>query len=172
VGGWDTAHFKAFSNDSLQTVSMEDPSVTFLNLEHLSKRQVHILLCHHALLVWETYAQQHSPFDYVDSVVGMEHRFDVMLPRDALTSVLTNNELTDIAYRFQEPIVALQDDDITFPAHIEFAYYAIYNLYKKYIEGAAIDDWLIVNQALSSEVEPLHWQPLLIQALENAHTHT
>jgi hypothetical protein len=38
----------------------------------------------------------------------------------------------DVAQRYQELIVALQDDDLTFPENSTFAYYAIYNLLKKY----------------------------------------
>jgi hypothetical protein len=35
-------------------------------------------------------------------------------------------------------------------------------------EGAAIDDWLIVNQALAAEDDPARWRTLLATALQPA----
>ena len=60
----------------------------------------------------------------------------------------------------------MQDEDLTFPDHIAFAYYAIYNLFKKYIGEKTIDDWLIVNQALSTEDNVKAWNELLINAIQ------
>lgn len=132
----------------------------FDRLDAHHKYQVQLLLCQHALTIWEAYAQLHAPIEYVDSVVGMLHRVDTTLPRDALTCV-QHNTAADVAQRYYEPMVALQDADLVLPEHIEYAYYAIYNLYKKYLQGAAIDDWLIVNQALSAEQDPAQWRILL-----------
>jgi hypothetical protein len=147
---------------------MDDLRAAFLNLNHLRKRQAHLLLCHYAHDIWEAYASQQTTFDYVDSVVGLHHSVDITLPGDALASVQSHSDHAAVAQRYQEPIVALQDDDLVFPAHIEFAYYAIYNLYQKYIQGAAIDDWLIVNQALSAEADPGRWRTLMTDALRQA----
>ncbi|MFE3759550.1 hypothetical protein ACFXO9_35055 [Nocardia tengchongensis] len=74
---------------------------------------------------------------------------DVELPADALRSARAGVDLADIGNRYLEPITALQDDDLTFPDPVEFAYYAIYNCFSKYSRGDDIPDWLIVNQALS-----------------------
>ncbi len=73
-----------------------------------------------------------------------------------------------VAQRYQEPIVAMHDDDLTFPDNIEFAYYAIYNLFRKYALGTEIDDWLIVNQALSAEKDSEKWATLLASAIQRA----
>jgi hypothetical protein len=147
---------------------MDDLRAAFFRLNHLRKRQVHVSLCRSALHVWEAYAHQQPALDYVDSVVGLHHRVDITLPRDALASVQSNNDHAAVAHRYQEPLVALQDDDLVFPAHIEFAYYAIYNLYRKYMQGVAIDDWLIVNQALSAEEDPARWRTVMTNALRQA----
>jgi hypothetical protein len=144
---------------------MEDLRAAFFRLNHLRKRQVHLFLCHSAHHVWEAYAQQQAALEYHDSVVGLHHRVDTTLPRDALVCVQLNTDHTALAHRYQEPIVALQDEDLVLPAHIEFAYYAIYNLYRKYMQEVAIDDWLIVNQALSAEEEPARWRALMTDAL-------
>jgi hypothetical protein len=143
-------------------------SAIFLELDQRGRRQVQLRLCQHALNIWEAYAQQHGPFEYIDSVVGMHHQVEVGLPREALDGVLSGADQANIAYRYQEPIVALQDDDLAFPAHIMFAYYAIYNLYRKERESALIDDWLIVNQALSAEQDASRWRALLAEAVEHA----
>ncbi len=47
----------------------------------------------------------------------------------------------------------MQDDDLEFPDDIELAYYSIYNLFRRYVLADSIDDWLIVNQALSAHGE-------------------
>jgi hypothetical protein len=143
---------------------MENLAAAFINLERAQRRQVHIQLCHSALDVWEAYMQRQPPLTYVDSVVGMHHVVDALLPRDALLSVVTGTDQSAVARRYLEPIAALQDDDLTLPTEIEFAYYAIYNLYRNYVEGAAINSWLIVNQALAA-VEPSRQRAVLAQAI-------
>lgn len=148
--------------------AMEDLRAAFLALDRGRRCQAHVHVCRHALGVWEAYAHDHAPFEYVDSVVGMLHRVDTTLPRDAFESVRASGDRLSIAYRYQEPIAALQDQDLELPSHIEFAYYAIYNLFQRYVAGAPIDDWLIVNQALASEPDPERWRPLLGDALRHA----
>ena len=54
-----------------------------------------------------------------------------------------------------EPMIAMREEYLTFPENITFAYYAIYNLFKKYVLKEDVDDWMIVNQALSSEEDPV-----------------
>jgi hypothetical protein len=147
---------------------MQDLRAAFANLDQPRKRQVHMTLCNHALQVWEAYTHGHAPIEYTDSVVGLYHLVDIALPRDAFAAAQSHSDHTDIARRYLEPIAALQDQDLGFPARIELAYYAIYNLYQKYIQGAGIDDWLIVNQALSAEEDPAQWRKLLADALHVA----
>ncbi|MFE3618473.1 hypothetical protein, partial [Streptomyces anulatus] len=119
----------------------------------------HLSLCEDALPTWIGFAQGNpAPLRYRDSVVGMWHHIDVELPVHALRAARAGVDLTDVSSRYLEPMAALQDDDVVFPDPIEFAYYAIYNCFRKYVHGDDIPDWLIVNQALSvhghSEVVP------------------
>jgi hypothetical protein len=72
----------------------------------------------------------------------------------------------NVAERYQEPIAALQDDDLTFPENITYAYYAIYNLFKKYAKIEVVDDWLIVNQSLSTEDDSEAWATLFNDAIQ------
>ena len=59
-------------------------------------------------------------------------------------------------------------NDLEFPDPVEYAYYAIYNLFRKYVQGRELDDWLIVNQALSSSDRPLEWEIQLGVAIRDA----
>lgn len=148
--------------------ALPDLRAAFEALDKPRQRAVQLALCRHALGVWETYIQREGPIEYVDSVVGMYHCVDSVLPRDALASVEVGVDRAGVARRYLEPLAALQDDDLELPGHIELAYYAIYNLYRSAVEGAAIDDWLIVNQALSAEEDPALWRMLLADALQAA----
>lgn len=147
---------------------MEDLRIAFLSLNQHQKRQVHLWLCQHALHIWEAYVHACAPIAYRDSVVGLHHQVDIQLPRDALRCVQVNAPSSDVATRYQEPIVAMHDTDLVLPSDITLAYYAIYNLHQKYIQGVSIDDWLIVKQALFAEDDPIQWRSLLADALQRA----
>ncbi|GEM30629.1 hypothetical protein NN3_16360 [Nocardia neocaledoniensis NBRC 108232] len=122
----------------------------FFQLGADRRRLVHLALCEDALLTWNDYVQGNpAALRYRDSVVGMGHTVDVELPADALRAARAGVDLTDVDRRYLEPIAALQDDDLTFPDSVELGYYAIYNCFRKYVSGDDIQDWLIVNQALS-----------------------
>lgn len=126
----------------------------FLRLDADRRRQVHLALCEDALPVWTGYAGgKSSQLRYRDSVVGMWHHVDAELPAAALCSAHAGADLAGVADRYPEPISALQDDDLVFPDPVEFAYYAIYNCFSKYVGGHDISDWLIVNQALSAHAD-------------------
>ncbi|MBV7703098.1 hypothetical protein [Nocardia nova] len=127
------------------------PSALFFQLGTEYRRRVHLSLCEDALPTWIGYVREKpSALRYRDSVVGMRHHVDVELPADALRSAGAGVDLADVGNRYLEPITALQDDDLAFPDPVEFAYYAIYNCFRKYVGGDNIEDWLIVNQALSA----------------------
>jgi len=98
----------------------------------------------------------------------MQHEVDIGLPADALRSARAGVDLANVASRYREPIVAMQDDDLNFPEPVEFAYYAIYNCFRKHACGEDIDPWLIVNQALSSSEDKESWLPQLAQAIAAA----
>ena len=140
----------------------------FVRAVPLHRRRVHIRVCRHALRHWEAYAAAEGPIEYVDSVIGMRHIVETGLPREAFECVLAGRERNDVGRRYWEPIVAMQDDDLVFPGRTTLTYYAIYNLFRKYVEHAPIDDWLIVNQAISCEDDPQRWVALLAGALRSA----
>jgi hypothetical protein len=114
-------------------------------------RSIHFALCEHALEKWNSYAKTKNKIKYVETVAGTEQEADKQLPSDSFTSAMRGLDLLEVAQRYEEPIIALQDEDLTFPENITFAYYAIYNLFKKYVKKEMVDDWLIANQALSTE---------------------
>jgi hypothetical protein len=144
---------------------MPDLAKTFLNLNNEQKRFVHLELCRNALSVWENYVARFDEISYVESVVGTFQIVDKLLPKVAFEAVIIGKDSANIDHRYGEPIAAMQDDDLEFPNEIEFAYYAIYNLFNKYVLRQNIDDWLICNQALSAETDSEKWQNLLNNAI-------
>jgi hypothetical protein len=132
------------------------------------KRLAHLKLCEHALTKWQEYASSMWCITYADSVVGTKQTVDKSLPMDAFQSACAGRDMADVNRRYDEPITALQDSDLTFPETVTYAYYSIYNAFRKYAMKESIDDWVIVNQALSSETEPSRWEALLRAALERS----
>jgi hypothetical protein len=129
-----------------------------------AKKRVHRSLCARALEAWERFAAANPPLTYSDSVIGMAHTVETDLPAAGFRAAFAEGpeapsaeEMAAVAYRYGEPIVALQDEDLELPDHVLLPYYAIYNAFEKYARGRAIDDWLIVNQALSATDEPREW---------------
>jgi len=124
----------------------------FLELAPPQRRAVQLALCAKALEVWEQYASSLGADDltYYDGVVGVKHTVDVGLPADGLSAARVSADAAGVAERYSEPIVSLQDEDLVFPKNVEWAYYAIYNCFRLHALSWQIDDWLIVNQALSA----------------------
>ena len=142
----------------------------FFALSAGGKRVVHLELCRGALEVWTRYCREHPRIEYADSVVGCAHVVDAGLPRDALEAAELGQRSADVEERYREPLVALQDDDLELPEELEYAYYAIYNLYSKYVQVEPVDDWLVVNQAVSAlgVSSDGAWAAALRAALEKA----
>lgn len=117
------------------------------------QRDVDLRLCALALPVWEAYCAAHAPLDYIESVVGTRQRVETALPAEALTllrqPVADPERLKAVAYRYREPIVALQDLDLEWPDPVEMAYYAIYNALRRHGLGQQVDAEVIVRQVLS-----------------------
>lgn len=148
----------------------------FLQLSAERKKQVHRVLCGEALEVWRRFAHEAGEISYNDSVVGLYHVVDLQLPADAFNaafllipgSVGTASVASEIAQRYLEALSALQDSDVEFPVEIEYAYFAIYNAFRKYARGESTDDWLIVNQALSSYGKDADVKAMLERAIVQA----
>ena len=148
---------------------MRELADRFLSLSTDQKRVAHLFLCEHALAKWQAYASSKWWITYADSVVGTKQTVDKLLPLDALRSARAGSDIANVDERYGEPITALQDEDLTFPEAITYAYYSIYNAFNKYAKNKNIDDWVIVNQALSSETEISKWEALLHAAIESSH---
>lgn len=144
---------------------MSNLNEIFQSLAKDQKRLVHLELCRNALRIWQEYAAQFEKIDYVENIVGTYQIVDKCLPKDAFEAVVRGHDEKKIDWRYAEPISAMQDDDLEFPDHIEFAYYSIYNLFNKYILQQNIDDWLICNQALSAETDLDSAQAILSDAI-------
>jgi hypothetical protein len=114
------------------------------------RREVHLRLCQRALDVWEAFAAGSGAIVYRDSIVGMRHIVDTNLPRRALDAMRSGTGAAAVDADDSEPIAALQDLDIEFPAEIELADYAIYNLFRLHARHAAVDERSIARQALGA----------------------
>jgi hypothetical protein len=131
---------------------MKDHYNKFMALNADAKKQAYIQACQKTLVVWEALVKQGKELSYRDSIVGMKHTINSNIPKLALQAIICSQPSQEISNVYLEPITALQDMDWRPPENIEFAYYAIYNLYRKYCEGIEIDDWLIINQCISAQV--------------------
>ena len=140
----------------------------FLSLTAAQRRVVHELLVDQALARWKAYADREGAIRYRETVTGTEQIVDAALPADALAAARTGQNVEAVVARYGEPITALQDDDLSFPDSIEFAFYAIYNFFQKYGRGKDVDDWRIVNQAGASEPADSKWEEDLRRAIETA----
>jgi hypothetical protein len=140
----------------------------FMALVPGQRRIVHLSLCEHALAQWTAYTRSRGQISYTETVCGTTHAVDAVLPKDAFECALQRRDVANVHERYCEPLVSLQDGDLEFPDAIEFAYYSVYNLFRKYTGIEEVDDWLIVNQALSSETDETRWAPLLAAAIRQA----
>lgn len=153
-------------------MSLKELAQRFNQLPESGKKQVHRHVCWMTLLAWQRFANQIQEINYVDSVVGMAHKMDLGLPFDAfdvifnpLAPAIRRERIAALKERYLEPLSALQDGDLELPNQIEPGYYAIYNAFAKYALGRTIDDWLIVNQALSVSSDESDWTKILSAAL-------
>jgi len=122
----------------------------------------------HALARWRAYAEREGEIRYHETVVGTQQTVDPRLPEDALTAVRSGQGIEAVAARYGEPIAALHDHDLAFPEPVTFAYFAIYNFFRRYGLEEDVDDWLLVNQALSTEEDQAKGMALLTRAIKQA----
>jgi hypothetical protein len=131
--------------------SGKTPADEFFALNPEQRCSVHFALCAHAFEKWASYVNTKGCVAYVESVAGTHQVVDGQLPADAFEAARKGEASQGIARRYREPITALQDADLVLPERVTFAYYAVYNLFRKYAQREDVDDWLIVNQALAAE---------------------
>jgi hypothetical protein len=129
---------------------MKQIAADFLALSSTKRRYAMLKLCEHSLQVWESFYPLGVNPTYQEMVTGSIQVLEVGLPREAVEAIIKGTDSRKIEERYREPIVALQDMDLEFPDSAEFAYYSIYNAFRRYVLGAEIEEKLILNQALSA----------------------
>lgn len=139
----------------------------YFDLTASSQRLVQIELCSKVYELWLEYVTENGICEYQETVAGTTQAVDYSLPKDALEAVKAGKDVLNVAARYQEPVAALQDDDLVFNDDMEMAYYSIYNLYLYHIARKLDDSWIIVNQALSAFGQQ-DTIPLFDRAIENA----
>jgi hypothetical protein len=93
--------------------------------------------------------------EYTDSRAGVARTLDLQLPPDAFATASTGGATEKINARYQDPIAALKTGDLVLPPDVECAFHAIHNLFLRFACNEAVDEWLIVKQALSSDSEEI-----------------
>jgi len=102
--------------------------------------KVAIRLARLALSIWQNYADKNT-LTYRDTVVGLTHVVDRDLLKNTIDEVeafLNKNEikrriggkskLLELRKEFDDPIIALQDNDWELPNEVQKTFYAVYNL--------------------------------------------
>ena len=140
----------------------------FRALSPVERRAVHQQLVRQALARWTAYMNRAGEIRYRESVAGTEQVVDATLPADAFAAASSGKGCAEVDARYGEPRAALQDGDLAFPEAIAFAYDAVYNFFRKYGLGEDVDDWVIVNQAGSSDPDEARWAKTLQRAIEDA----
>eukprot|EP00163_Fabomonas_tropica_P009530 TRINITY_DN1934_c0_g1_i6.p1 TRINITY_DN1934_c0_g1~~TRINITY_DN1934_c0_g1_i6.p1 ORF type:complete len:118 (+),score=12.19 TRINITY_DN1934_c0_g1_i6:78-431(+) len=113
-----------------------DVPVKFGALPHAQRIGIASELARLAVIRWHMYLDKYGPYRYMEGVVGTFHTMEDSLPADAYaqsvgilggqgTGVFSRPRLGWIGKRYQEPVVAMQDDDIELPSEVEYAYYAV-----------------------------------------------
>ncbi|MBI2333520.1 MAG: hypothetical protein HYU84_15425, partial [Chloroflexi bacterium] len=82
----------------------------FFELNSERRRLVHFVLCEYALEKWNLYVTAFDKFEYVETVAGSHQEVDKQLPFDAFKAAKQGLKSRNIAKRYQEPIVAMQDE--------------------------------------------------------------
>ncbi|MFN3150717.1 hypothetical protein [Bremerella sp.] len=140
----------------------------FDELDASQRRIMHLTLCELALENWQRFCRRTGTIHYVESVCGTQQTVDKGLPAKAFGFMDSGGDALEIDRSYAEPIAALHDGDLVIPEPIAFAYYAIYNGFRKYALHREVDDWLIVNQALSSVEDQAVWAKNLEAAIDKA----
>lgn len=140
----------------------------FLSLPPERRRIVQERLVDHALARWQAFAKHAGQIAYREAVVGTDQVVDARLPEDALAAARSGTGISEVDRRYGEPLAALQDDDLQLPDTAAFAYYAIYNYFRKYGRRDDVDDWLIVQQACAAEDDDREGVQALDRAIEAA----
>jgi len=151
-----------------ETPLMSDLIQKVRNLPDAQAKAVLLSLCRQAFTTWTQWIEDGPNLVYFESVVGTRQTIDPGLPQEALASVVANSDGQALRQRYLEPLAALQDEDVNWDARVEFAYYAIYNLFRKYTLKEEVDPWLIANQALSSLPIEADLRSVLTRAIEEA----
>ena len=122
----------------------------YFDLTPDGQKLVQIELCQKVYQLWLDYVSENGISEYQETVAGTIQNIDYSLPQDAIDAVKKGKDTSGVAGRYQEPSVALQDEDLTFSSDMDMAYYAVYNLYQFHVAHKLEDSWVIVNQALSA----------------------
>jgi len=121
---------------------------SYNNLSEFHFKKVHIYLCKSALNQLHSYAKNVGPLEYISSR-GIVRYLDLTIPRDAIRSVLSTEDILDVSERYGE----LKSDlngraSFNFDEDMYLLWCSIHNLYEKYIVNKKHSNSIIITQAL------------------------
>lgn len=133
----------------------DDPhTMLSTHLDHFNLRQkvsFAIYFLKLALPVWNKYADEND-LTYRDTVVGLDHRVHRNLLNDTVKAVEKydslnrfqsfingKHNLMQLRSQFDDPIVALQDDDWSLPEPVLSIFFSVYNLLNSYFNNKNFD---------------------------------
>ncbi len=124
-------------------------------------------LAKHSLSIWKKFVV-HNKLTYHDSIVGLKHVVDKNLLEGTLVAIEIylaaktikkefndQDVLLELNKQFEDPIVALQDDDWELPDEVLKTFYAVYNLLHATIgiKKTAFDEntvYVSINQSIDA----------------------
>lgn len=111
-----------------------------------------------ALPLWDTYSCKND-LSYRDKVVGLKYSVEKQLLQNTVTTIekyLNSNKLKKIISKgklqrlrgmFDDPIVALQDNDWSLPYEIQNIFYSVYNLIDTFLGNDQSSMYISINQS-------------------------
>ena len=134
------------------------------NLPEIKQFQLALRFIKLALPIWEKYSRENE-LSYRDTVVGLSHKVDRKLLMNSVLAIENYHQLSKLGklingkkdlmrlrVQFDDPVVALQDNDWVLPDEISKVFYSVYNLMGVTInKGKGIRESLIyisINQSI------------------------
>lgn len=115
-----------------------------------------------ALPLWENYAYKNDLF-YRDTVVGLPHSVDKKLLETTIDTIekyqesnklkktsTGKGELLRLRSLFDDPVVALQDNDWDLPDEIRLIFYSVYNLIDTFLGNDQSSMYVSINQSVDA----------------------
>ena len=123
---------------------------SYKNLSTTQFKQVHLYLCKSALEQLESYVANIGRLKYKNSSSDTESELDLSIPKDAIESVLTGKDVSNVSLRYSKPRSDFMNRSPrrNFDEDMYQLWCSLLNMYEKYIENKQHSNRIIIIQAL------------------------